>query len=284
MKQKLLSKDKYNIIMNKIPKNCAFYHVQEIPGLKKPTEGSFDLRKNIDLFLGSCNFKNKKVLELGPASGFITFYLENKGAKMTCIDLSIKKDKWDTIPHANKNWVKIQTQFMKELSKVRNAFWFAHKQHKSKAKLLETHINNLPKSTPIHDYGLVANVLLHIQNPFLALQKMSSKVKERMIITELIDDIGLVSTKRKLKLSNIGKSISSKYFKKNTLIKFLPQNSNPNTNYDTWWKLSPSTIIEIMKVLGFEKEKYLEHIQYCNNKPIDMYTIVFKRKTKIQKY
>ena len=93
-----------------------------------------------------------------------------------------------------------------------------------------------------------------------------------------------MSTKRKLKLSNIGKSISSKYFKNNTLIKFLPQNSNPNTNYDTWWKLSPSTIIEIMKVLGFEKEKYLEHIQYCNNKSIDMYTMVFKRKNKIQKY
>ena len=268
----------------KIPKNCKFYHVQEIPGVNKPTMGLFDLRKNIEIFLGNCNFKNKKVLELGPASGFITFYLESKGAKMTCIDLSIKKDKWDTVPHANKNWVKKQIQDMKRLSKVRNAFWFAHKQHNSKAKLLETHINNLPKSTPIHDYGLVATVLLHIQNPFLALQMMSSKVKEKIIIIDLIDDMGIVSSKNKLKISNINKSISSIYFKKNTLIKFLPQNTNTNLNYDTWWKLSPSAIVEMMKVLGFEKEKYLEHIQYCNNKPVDMYTIVFKRKIKMQKY
>lgn len=269
-------------MVKKIPKNCVFYHVQEIPGITKPTIGLFDLRKNINQLLGNCNFKNKKVLELGPASGFITFYLESLGAKMTCIDLSIKKDKWDTVPHANKDWKKIQNQAMKELSKLRNAFWFAHKQHKSKAKLIETHINNLPKSTPIQDYGLVATVLLHIQNPFLALQIMSSKVKEKMIISDFIDDMGIVSTKKRFKISNVAKSISSKYFNKNTLTKFLPRNSDPNLNYDTWWKLSPMTIVEMMKILGFEKEQYLEHVQYCNGKPIDMYTIVFRRKIKIQ--
>ena len=42
------------------------------------------------------------------------------------------------------------------------------------------------------------------------------------------------------------------------------------------------TIVEMMKILGFEKERYLEHVQYCNGKPIDMYTIVFRRKIKIQ--
>ena len=270
-------------MIKKIPKNCSFYTVQEIPGIIKPTKGPFDLRKNINKLLGNCNFKNKKILELGPASGYITFYLESLGAKMTCIDLSIKKDKWDTVPHANKDWKKKQIQGMKELSKVRNAFWFAHKQHKSKAKIIETHIKNLPESTSIHDYGLVASVLLHIQNPFLALQMMSSKVKEKMIISDLIDDMGTVSSKNKIKISNITKSISSKYFKKNSLTKFLPRNSNPNLNYDTWWKLSPTTIVEMMKILGFKKEKYLEHIQYCNKKPIDMYTIVFRRKIKLKK-
>lgn len=269
-------------MINKIPKNCFFYHVQEIPGITKPTTGLFDLRENINQLLGKCNFKNKKVLELGPASGFITFYLESLGAKMTCVDLSIKKDKWDTVPHANKNWKKIQKQQMKELSKVRNAFWFAHNKHRSKAKLIETHIYNLPKSTPMQDYGLLATVLLHIQNPFLALQMMSSKVKERMIISDFINDMGIASTKKKFKISNVAKYISNIYFTKNTLTKFLPRNSSPNLNYDTWWKLSPNTIVEMMKILGFEKEEYLEHVQYCNSKPIDMYTIVFRRKIKIK--
>ncbi|MDA8867491.1 hypothetical protein N9H84_04550 [Candidatus Pelagibacter sp.] len=267
--------------MTKVPKNCVFYHVQEIPGLTKPTVGPFDLRENIDQLLGNCNFKNKKVLELGPASGFITFYLESLGAKVTCIDLSIKKDKWDIVPHANKNWKKNQLYSLKVLSKNRNAFWFAHKQHKSKAKLIETHIYNLPKSTPIHDYGIVASVLLHIQNPFLALQKISSKVNDKIIISDLMDDMGKLSSKSKFKLSNVSKYLSRKYFHKNTFTKFLPRGGNTNLNYNTWWKLSTATIIEMMKILGFEKEKYLEHVQYCNNKPLDMYTIVFKRKKKL---
>ena len=92
--------------MIKIPKNCKFYHVQEIQGLDKPTKGPFDLRKNIYQLLGNCDYKNKSVLELGPASGFITFFLENLGAKVSCIDLSIKNDEWDTIPHVNVNWKK----------------------------------------------------------------------------------------------------------------------------------------------------------------------------------
>ena len=249
--------------MVKIPKNCKFYHVQEIQGLDKPTKGPFDLRKNVYQLLGDCDYKNKSVLELGPASGFITFFLENLGAKVSCIDLSIKKDEWDTIPHVNVNWKKKQRLAMKDLSKVRNAFWFAHKQNKSNAKLIETHILKLPKSLPIHDYGLIATVLLHIQNPFLALR--------------------IVSTKHRFKFSNISKSLSSDYFNKNTFIKFLPRSNVMNLNYDTWWKLSPATIIEMMSILGFKKEKYLEHVQYCNNKPFDMYTIVFKRQVKIRK-
>tara|TARA_B100001057_G_C22802396_1_gene932033 strand:+ start:415 stop:1236 length:822 start_codon:yes stop_codon:yes gene_type:complete len=265
----------------KIPKDCKFYHVQKIPGVEKTTNGLFDLRKNINQLLGNCNFRNKSVLELGPASGFITFYLESLGANVTCVDLSIKNDKWDIVPYARVNYKKKMTQVMKKLSKVRNAFWFAHKQHKSKAKLIEKHIYELPKSTPVHNYGLVATVLLHIQNPFLALQQMSSKVKDKMIISDFVDDMGIVSSKNKLKLSNINKFFSSSYFSKNTFVKFLPKNNVSELNFDTWWKLSPLTIIEMMGVLGFEKERYLEHIQYCNNKPIDMYTIIFKRKIKL---
>ena len=47
-------------MIQKIPKNCSFYTVQEIPGIIKPTKGFFDLRKNINKLLGNCNFKNKK--------------------------------------------------------------------------------------------------------------------------------------------------------------------------------------------------------------------------------
>ena len=39
--------------------NCKFYHVNDIPGLSAPPKGSFDLRKNVDEYLGHVDFKNK---------------------------------------------------------------------------------------------------------------------------------------------------------------------------------------------------------------------------------
>ena len=89
---------------NILLEDCQFYHVQDIPGLSEPTKGSFDLRKSINEYLGHVNFKNKTVLELGPASGYITFHMETLGGKVTCIDLSIEKDSWDIVPDCHHNW------------------------------------------------------------------------------------------------------------------------------------------------------------------------------------
>jgi len=56
--------------------DCWFYHVQDIPGLSKPTKGIWDLREGVDEYLGKVDFKNKTVLELGPSSGYCTFHME----------------------------------------------------------------------------------------------------------------------------------------------------------------------------------------------------------------
>ena len=77
--------------------DCLFYHVQEIPGMSEPTKGSFDLRKGVNDYLGNVDFKNKTVLELGPASGFLTFHIANKGGQVPCLDLSVKNDSWAVV-------------------------------------------------------------------------------------------------------------------------------------------------------------------------------------------
>ena len=71
--------------------DCFFYHVMDIPGLSEPTKGEWDLRKGVDEYLGHVDFKNKTVLELGPASGFLTFHIEKMGGDVTSIELDYKK-------------------------------------------------------------------------------------------------------------------------------------------------------------------------------------------------
>ena len=114
-----------------------------MPNLSKPTEGIYDLRNNVNEYLGNVDFKKKSVIELGPASGFLSFFMENQGAKVISVDLSIKDDLWDVVPNCRIDHKKYARDHMKKnIIKVQNSFWYSHKILNSNVKVIKTHINN----------------------------------------------------------------------------------------------------------------------------------------------
>jgi 2-polyprenyl-3-methyl-5-hydroxy-6-metoxy-1,4-benzoquinol methylase len=64
---------------------CYFYHHMDLPGLKEVGKG-WDLRKTIDDYLGHFDFRGKRVLDVGTASGFLTFEMEKRGAEVVSFD------------------------------------------------------------------------------------------------------------------------------------------------------------------------------------------------------
>ena len=76
--------------------DCYFYHTCEIPGFGLVT-GEWDLRGHESEYLGGVSFNGKSVLEVGPASGYISFWMEDNGANVTAYDLDINR-KWDFVP------------------------------------------------------------------------------------------------------------------------------------------------------------------------------------------
>jgi 2-polyprenyl-3-methyl-5-hydroxy-6-metoxy-1,4-benzoquinol methylase len=66
---------------------CHFYHSMEIPGYGL-VQGPWDLRPAIDQYLGRYNFRGKRILDVGTASGFLTFSMEKAGAEVVSYDLS----------------------------------------------------------------------------------------------------------------------------------------------------------------------------------------------------
>ena len=61
---------------------CNFYHSTDIPGLGL-VEGQWDLREGFDEYLGGYDFAGKRVLEIGPATGFLTFRIEKTAHQVT---------------------------------------------------------------------------------------------------------------------------------------------------------------------------------------------------------
>ena len=64
------------------PDEYYFYHTIHLPGLGQ-MDGEWDLRPAADDYLGNVNLTNKRVLEMGAANGFLSFYERGPRCK-TC--------------------------------------------------------------------------------------------------------------------------------------------------------------------------------------------------------
>jgi len=255
--------------------DCEWYHIMEIPGIEGLTDGVFDCRDDIGNILGNLDFKNKKVINLGPSTGYLSFEAERRGANVTSIDLSVNSEERDWTPIADQDWKANLTSFMSDEKRRRNAFWYAHKALNSKSKLIISHINNLPEEVEMHDIGIIFSVLLHIRDPFLALQRMCSHVNEKIVITELgqyptyafrllpasmvisiKDSIANFLEKNSSFLGKLPNFINKRLFRNRPDLRFLPQHGRIASK---WWAFTPEAIIAMLKVLGFEKTKVNYH-------------------------
>jgi len=57
-----------------------------------------DLRGGVDEYLGKVAFAGRRVLEIGPASGFLTFEMEKRGADVVSVEVTAEHG-WDFVPY-----------------------------------------------------------------------------------------------------------------------------------------------------------------------------------------
>ena len=253
--------------------DCEWYHIMEVPGVDGLTDGSFDCREDIDSIFGNLDFKNKKVLNLGPITGYLNFAAEKRGADVTSIDLGVESNNLqrDWVYNVKKPWKKDMAEFMAREKKRRNAFWYAHKALKSKSKLIVSHINNLPDEAGIHDIGIIFSVLVHIRDPFTALLRMCAHCNEKIVITELGG----------YKMRNTLFNKIPRFFRKNFLkapppiMRFLPASWKQGA---AWWAFNQEAIIKMLALLGFEKTTVIYH-DYKDNegKKVFQYSVIGER-------
>ena len=121
--------------------DCDFYHSMSIPGVGEIV-GLWDLRETVDDHLGRIDFAGKRVLEIGPASGFLTIEMERRGADVVAVELPDGVG-WDFVPFPEAFLAPIRDKQIAGMPRLKNSFWFTHAANQSKAALIHADIYDL---------------------------------------------------------------------------------------------------------------------------------------------
>lgn len=250
---------------------CHFYHTIDIPGYGVQ-EGAFDLRNGVHDYLGNVDFCGKRVIELGPANGFLTFHMEKLGAEVVCCDLSPNLA-WDIVPYDGVDVKRRISETKSHIEKINNAFWLGHKAFNSSAKVAYTTAYDIPEDIGTFDVAVFGLVLLHLRDPFRALESILRHCERKVVVVET-----MMSRKQKWiwsVLNRLQRVPSHPIF-------FLPSSTRKQTQDTTWWKFPEWTMERFLEVLGFEKSSLIYHEQVwrrAKSGRARLYTMVADRRS-----
>lgn len=262
--------------MSSVPplEECHFYHTIELPGYGE-IPGMFDLRATTDTYLGGIPLDGRRVLEVGPASGYLTFYMESQGAEVVALELPAG-DEWDIVPYATADLVTYRQRRRRLQRRIRNSFLFAHHTLNSKAKVAFGTVYAPPENLGTFDLCTFGMVLLHVRDPFRALQSILPLVDE-VVITEFYPWWTCLPPELQeqfctgqgatpptdLENGLVKPELAARLSEAPPLLFFAPQPETGDPK-DTWHFMTPATIQRYLGVLGFRTERVTYHFQFSN--------------------
>ena len=231
--------------------DCHFYHTMEIPG-HGLVRGDWDLRGGVDHYLGGLEFSGKRVLEIGPASGFLTFEMERRGAEVVCVELEDEPG-WDFVPYPPAVMDHVYAGRRETMRRLKNSFWFAHRAHRSRAKVHYGDVYNLPAALGRFDIAMMTSVLLHCRDPLRVVQQCAAR-SDALVVTDMYCPALEGSAECRL----------------------VP--TAENRQWDTWWHFSTKLFHQFFVVLGFAAAPPTVHrFWHLEAAAYDFFTIVGRR-------
>lgn len=233
--------------------DCFFYHSYDLDDGNEII-GAWDLRPDPYDYLGQVCFTGRSVLEIGPASGYLSFYMEAAGAQVTCLEPPMSH-LWDIVPFEKFDTQGWRSEFSSKIEGVRNSFWFVHRRNASRVRMLEGDPYNLPDAVGPFDIGVLASVLLHCRRPFDMLQSVAARTLQTMVVTELHNP-------------SMGNE---------PLCMLMPHVGVAQV--DTWWQFTPQFFVSALGLLGFTECKVTYHTQKqpAEDREVSLFTVVGER-------
>jgi SAM-dependent methyltransferase len=213
--------------------DCFFYHAMELPGFGL-VPGQWDLRGRFDEYIGGVDVAHRQVLDIGTATGFLSFEAEKRGAmRVLSFDMGDPRQQTflpfkDKLPYRDpERWAE---QYGAEIEQWKNAYWLCHRLFGSKAEVYYGNIYHLPAELGRFDVAIVGSVLEHLSDQITALASIARLTRETIVIIS-----PLLQTDERI-------------------ARFESLASNPDADF-TWWTYSLGVYREVLGMLGFSIAK-----------------------------
>jgi 2-polyprenyl-3-methyl-5-hydroxy-6-metoxy-1,4-benzoquinol methylase len=208
---------------------CFFYHTMTLPTFGE-VHGHWDLRGRFDDYIGGVDLKGKSFIDIGTATGFLSFEAEKNGAA-SVLSFDMAHARYQTFLPFNEKlsyrdperW---SEQHNTEVEQWKNAYWLCHRLLESKAKVYYGNVYKLPIELGQFDVAIIGSVLEHLSDPINALASISRLTKETIVIVSPV----------------IGSE--------DRIARFEGLSANPQNDF-TWWTYSTGLYREVLKMLGF---------------------------------
>jgi SAM-dependent methyltransferase len=241
--------------------DCYFYHTVDLPGLGL-VEGDWDLRGRESTYLGGVELAGRRVLEIGPASGHLTWFMERAGAEVVALDLSSGAE-FDVVPYATGSHEHLRTELDTHVRQAANAFWLTHRLTGLSARRVHGTAYDVPAGIGSFDLVTLCSVLLHLRDPFRALEAALSRVRDTVVVT---DRAGGGLSQLPLRLgARLGRAM---FFRPDAATLDPPL---------TWWRLTPQVVQAMIAVLGFGESRVTHHRQLYRGQSRWLFTVVGRR-------
>ena len=238
--------------------DCHFYHSFDFPD-GEGVAGEWDIRGRFDQYIGGCPLSGKSVLDVGTATGFLSFNAEARGATVTAMDAHSASE-YSRIPFQStlffKDWPSWEVATEASLKRLKNGFWYAWHKFNSKVEVVYTPLASLPHWQRRFDVVMAGAILEHLGDPVSGLGSIARLAKETVVVA--FTDIGDTD---------------------DLIMRTVTPWTDPAFDY-SFWVLSRGLYRRIFQNLGFEMEIVPVSAINCHKNPpplVKRPTIVARR-------
>lgn len=244
-----------------IPKReqCHFYHSFDLPDGSEIV-GDWDMRGRFDQYVGNVDLAGLSVIDVGTASGFLSFEAEKRGARVVSFDAD-STARYARLPHTPSRYTENRAKAVAEderwLDAVKNSYWYVHNAMGSRNSVFYGDIYNIPERVGMFDVVILGQLLVHNRSAIDIIEAVASKTNRYLVITEGLFEIEEAGAK------------------------FLGRADRPTEFYSNWL-YSPAFYREVAAMLGFDCKTFNRQKFKCNHidyvRDMELGCFVFERR------